>query len=452
LLNLSLKRPITPLARILSAICDISYRNMTDSIRVSHLFTRTSKETNQEDVSRNAQLLVRAGYVQRLMAGVYSYLPLGMRVLEKIESVIRQEMNAIGGQEVLMPALQPKDIWSTTGRWDKVDVLFKLMGAGDRELALGPTHEEVVTPLVTSFIKSYRDLPTNAYQIQTKFRNEARAKSGLLRGREFRMKDLYSFHASQECLDSFYEKAIEAYHKIFARCGLGSITLLTYASGGIFSKFSHEFQAVTPYGEDTIFRVPGTNVAINKEIIGETSALKELVPGYKEGDEKSFEEVKAIEVGNIFKLGTRFTEAFSARFTDSAGKQQPILMGCYGMGSSRVLGTIAECLSDERGLIWPSQIAPYQAALVSLAKDEAERAKADQIFNELIGAGIETFYDDRPDTRAGEKFGDADLIGLPYRVIVSGKTLAQNKVEFKARNSDQSSLVELSEAINKIKL
>jgi prolyl-tRNA synthetase len=424
---------------------------MTANIRASQLFTRTSKETNQEDVSRNAQLLVRAGYVQRLMAGVYSYLPLGMRVLSKVEGIVREEMNKLGASEVLMPALQPKDIWDTTGRWDKVDVLYKLIGAGDRHLALGPTHEEVVTPLVTSFIKSYRDLPTAAYQIQTKFRNEARAKSGILRGREFRMKDLYSFHASQEDLDQFYDRAITAYHNVFRRCGLGAITLLTYASGGVFSKYSHEFQSVTPYGEDVIYKLPGTNIAINKEIAGDMAVLRELVPGFKEGAEKDFEEVKAIEVGNIFKLGTRFTEAFSAKYTDSAGKLQPIIMGCYGIGTSRIMGTIAECLSDDKGLVWPSEVAPYQVALVSLARDEGERSKTNEIFETLLKAGIETFYDDRDDLRAGEKFGDADLIGLPFRVIVSGKTLAQNGVEFKRRDSATAEVISVEALVERIK-
>lgn len=424
---------------------------MADAIRATQLFTRTSKETSQEDVSRNAQLLVRAGYVQRLMAGVYSYLPLGIRVLSRIEMVVREEMNRLGAQEILMPALQPKDIWETTGRWDKVDVLFKLLGHGDRELALGPTHEEVVTPLVTSFIKSYRDLPTAAFQIQTKFRNESRAKSGLLRGREFRMKDMYSFHASQEDLDSFYERVIAAYHRVFKRCGLGAITKLTYASGGVFSKYSHEFQAITPFGEDTIFKIPGSDSAINKEIATEPAVLKELIPNFTQGMEATFEEVKAIEVGNIFKLGSRFTDAFAAHFVDSSSTAKPIVMGCYGIGPSRVMGTVAECLSDERGLIWPSEIAPYQVALVSLARDERERDAANQICTQLTAAGVEVFYDDRDGVRAGEKFSDADLIGLPYRIIVSGKTLAQNGVEFKERTAAESAVISVSNAIDRIK-
>ncbi|MDR3425377.1 MAG: hypothetical protein P4M13_09975 [Alphaproteobacteria bacterium] len=249
------------------------------------------------------------------MAGVYSYLPLGLRVLNHIEGIIREEMNALGAQEILMPALQPKELWDQTKRWETVDVLFRFKGRGDRELTLGPTHEEVVTPLVTRFVRSYRDLPVAAYQIQTKFRNEARAKSGVLRGREFRMKDLYSFHASQDDLDQFYERAVGAYQNVFSRCGLGHQTLLTYASGGVFSKFSHEFQTLTPYGEDTVYRVPGRDVAINKEIVHEEGVLKDVANGKAIED---LEEVKAIEVGNIFKLSTRFTDAFSY--------QTPIIM------------------------------------------------------------------------------------------------------------------------------
>lgn len=411
-------------------------------MRLSELATKTQKQTSDSDVSRNAQFLTRAGYIGRLMAGVYSFLPLGMRVLNNIENIIRDEMNSIGGQEILMPALQPKDIWEKTGRWDKVDILFKLKGAGNRDLALGPTHEEVVTPLMAGFVQSYRDLPKAVYQIQTKFRNEARAKSGLLRGREFRMKDLYSFHDGQDDLDAFYEKATAAYHRIFARCGLGDITLLTYASGGIFSKYSHEFQTVTPYGEDVIYRVPGTDIAINKEIIDDLDVLAELIPDYKPGDEKNLEEVKAIEVGNIFKLGTRFAESFSAGFTAADGTQKFPVMGCYGIGPSRVMGTIAECLSDENGLIWPEQIAPYHIHLVSLVNDAADVEKCEKIYQQLCAAGISVLYDDR-DARAGEKLADADLIGLPHRIILGKKTLAADSFEWKKRKESDSHILPL---------
>jgi prolyl-tRNA synthetase len=412
-------------------------------MRISNLFTRTARESSQSDVSRNARLLTRAGYIDQLMAGVYSFLPLGLRVLNRIETVVREEMDRIGGQEILMPALQPREIWDQTGRWDKVDVLFKLKGAGDRDFALGPTHEEAVTPLVTSFIRSYRDLPRAVYQIQTKFRNEPRAKSGLLRGREFRMKDMYSFHADEASLDEFYQKAIVAYQNIYRRCGIGARTLLTYASGGIFSKYSHEFQTVTPYGEDVIYRIPGTDIAINKEIIGDESVLAELMPGYKAGDEARLEELKAIEVGNIFKLGSRFTDAFSAHYTDRAGMQQKILMGCYGLGPSRLMGAITECLADEKGLLWPKEVAPYHLHLVSLVRESAAIVQCDQIYHRLVAQGIDVLYDDRQGLQAGEKLADADLIGIADRIVVSRKTLAAGGVEWKARLSDQSAVITL---------
>lgn len=420
-------------------------------MRVSQLFTKTTKDVSKSDVSRNAQLLTRAGYIHKLMAGVYTYLPLGLRTLNKIENIIREEMDAIGGQEMVMPALQPRDIWDQTGRWDKVDVLFKLTGQGDRELALGPTHEEVVTPVVTSFIQSYRDLPRAVYQIQTKFRNEPRAKSGLLRGREFRMKDLYSFHTTQEDLDVFYERATAAYQRVYARCGLGDITLLTYASGGVFSKYSHEFQTVTPYGEDTVYKIPGTDIAVNKEIIDDAAVLAELIPGYQPGDEKKLEELKAIEVGNIFKLGSRFTDAFGATYTDADGRAQKILMGCYGIGPSRVMGTVAECLSDDRGLIWPAAIAPYDIHLVSLTRDAEETAQADAIYDALRAAGFAVLYDDRAGLQAGEKLADADLIGLPHRVVVSKKTLAARQVEWKPRTASDNRLLTLTDLIGQMR-
>nr|HPQ50739.1 prolyl-tRNA synthetase [Alphaproteobacteria bacterium] len=320
-------------------------------MRLSALVTKTVKDVSQSDVSRNAQLLTKAGFVDQLMAGVYSYLPMGLRVLSNIENIIREEMETIGAQEILMPALQPREIWDQTERWNKVDVLFKLKGAGDRDLALGPTHEEVVTPLIGRFIQSYRDLPKAVYQIQTKFRNEPRAKSGLLRGREFRMKDMYSFHMDQRGLDDFYELAIEAYKNVYRRCGLGDSTLLTYASGGVFSKYSHEFQTVTPYGEDIVYRVPDTDIAINKELMNDRDALAGIIPNYKEGDEKNLEELKAIEVGNIFKLGSRFTDSFNVEYAGVDGEKRKVVMGCYGIGPSRIMGTIAEVLSDDRGLV-----------------------------------------------------------------------------------------------------
>lgn len=412
-------------------------------MKLSSLCTKTIKDSSSADVSRNAQLLTRAGYINKLMAGVYSYLPLGWRVLNKVENIIREEMNAIGSQEILMPALQPKDIWETTGRWDKVDVLFKLIGQGDRDLALGPTHEEVVTPLIGGYIQSYRDLPKSVYQIQTKFRNEPRAKSGLLRGREFRMKDMYSFHVDQDGLDAFYEKATIAYKNVYKRCGLGDLTLMTYASGGVFSKYSHEFQTITPYGEDVVYRIAGTDIAINKEVMGDKEILKELMPDYKDGDESKLEELKAIEVGNIFKLSTRFTDAFGVGFTDANGEKGQVIMGCYGIGPSRVMGTVAEVLSDDKGLIWPEEIAPFDIHLVSLCRDESEIQSCDAIYNKLTALGMDVLYDDRQGVQTGEKLADADLIGIPLRVLISKKTLAQNAVEVKKRTADTSDIMQM---------
>lgn len=414
-------------------------------MKLSNLSTKTAKDASAADVSRNAQLLMRAGYINKLMAGAYSYLPLGWRVLNKIENIIRAEMDSIGAQEILMPALQPREIWDTTGRWDSVDVLFKLTGQGDRDLALGPTHEEVVTPLMGSYIQSYRDLPKMVYQIQTKFRNEARAKSGLLRGREFRMKDMYSFHVSQNDLDQFYEKAIIAYQNIYQRCGLGDLTLLTYASGGMFSKYSHEFQTITPYGEDVIYRIPGRNIAINKEIIGEDEVLAELIPGYKPGTALHLEELKAIEVGNIFKLGSRFTDAFDIGFTGETGHKEKVVMGCYGIGPSRVMGTIAEVLSDDKGLIWPESIAPYHIHLVSLCRDPSDIEKSEEIYLTLKKLGLDVLYDDRTGYQAGEKLADADLIGLPLRVVASKKTLEQDSLEIKRRSSEKIDIMKIED-------
>lgn len=413
-------------------------------MKQSQLVTKTRKNLSQQEISINAQLLERGGYVSKLMAGAYSYLPLGMRVLNNIETIVREEMNAIGGQEILMPALHPREIWDATERWNKVDVLFKLKGAGDKDLCLGPTHEEVVTPLIGSFIQSYKDLPRYVYQIQTKFRNEARAKSGLLRGREFRMKDLYSFHASVEDLDVYYEKAIQAYFNVFNRCGLGEKTYLTFASGGIFSKYSHEFQTLTPYGEDTIYACIQCKVAINSEILSEQSTCPQCGSTH-------LEEQKAIEVGNIFKLMTRFSEACNVKFTDASGSQHPVLMGCYGIGTSRLIGAIVEVSHDERGIIWPEGVAPFKTHLISLCKTEEEKAQAESLYNNLQAAGIETLFDDREGVSAGEKFADADLLGMPWRIVISSKTIAQHSVELKSRAQPTAELVQIANIISTIK-
>ncbi|MCR4330558.1 MAG: His/Gly/Thr/Pro-type tRNA ligase C-terminal domain-containing protein, partial [Patescibacteria group bacterium] len=376
-----------------------------------HLATKTRKEAPADEVANNAKLLIRAGFVDKLGAGVYTYLPLGLRVLKKIENVIRKAMNEAGGEEILMPSLQPKENWEKTGRWNTMDDLYKVKDSSGRENALGPTHEEVVVPLAGQFVSSYKDLPLYLYQIQNKFRMELRAKSGLLRGREFMMKDMYSFHATEEDLEAYYEKMKGVYQNIFETVGLGGITRLTFASGGSFSKYSHEFQTVTPAGEDTIYLCESCMVAVNKEIIAEQNACPEC-------GNKELKEERSIEVGNIFNLKTKFSDAFGLTYKDSKGEEQKVLMGCYGIGLSRLMGTVAEVLSDERGLLWPASIAPFAVHLLSLGKD----AEAEVLYEALQERGIPVLYDDR-DVSAGEKFADSDLIGIPLRAVVSKKSL-----------------------------
>ena len=412
-------------------------------MKQSKLFGQTTKEIPKDEMSINAQLLIRGGFVDKSMAGVYTYLPLGKRVLTKIENVIREEMDAIGGQEVLMPALQKKEDWQTTGRWD-VDVMMKVKTFFDKEYGLGWTHEEVVTPLAKKYIKSYKDFPFSVYQIQAKFRSEKRAKSGILRGREFSMKDLYSFHTSEKDLDKFYDIAKEAYFKIFDKVNIKNKTYLTYASGGDFSKYSHEFQTLTSAGEDIIYICDKCNVAVNKEIINE---VKNCCP---ECGNKNLKEEKAIETGNIFKLKTKFTEAFDFKFLDENSKENLVLMGCYGMGSSRLLGTIVELFNDENGIIWPKSIAPYQVHLVHLGNKTEVIKEAEKIYSTLQKEKIEVLYDDR-DESAGVKFKDSDLIGIPLRIVVSEKTLSKNKVEIKKRNEDGFELVEIDKIAASIK-
>ncbi len=404
-------------------------------MKQSHLLTKTRKSISSQETSVNAQLLERAGYISKLMAGVYTFLPLGIRVLKKIENIVRHHMDSLGAQEILMPALQPREPWDISGRWDKVDVLYKLK-AGDRDLCLGPTHEEVVTPLVAEYVKSYKDLPQAVYQIQTKFRNEARPKSGLLRGREFRMKDLYSFHATEADLDQYYERVKDAYLAIFKRCGLGSITYFTFAAGGIFSKYSHEFQTITPYGEDTIFLCEGCKIAVNQEIIKDQSSCPQC-------SSTTLIEKKAIEVGNIFKLMYRFSHPFNLTYVDAQDVKRDVPMGCYGLGTSRLMGAIVEVLHDERGIIWPVTVAPYEVQLISLSKKPEIAARAQALYEELSRKGYEVLFDDRQDTTAGEKFADADLIGIPLRLVFSDKTALQDAVEVKERSKTETTFVSL---------
>ncbi|MBI3573256.1 MAG: prolyl-tRNA synthetase [Candidatus Kerfeldbacteria bacterium] len=402
-------------------------------MRQSQLFTKTRKEAPKDEVAISAQLLTRAGFVHKDLAGAYTYLPLGQRVLDKIVSVIREEMVAIGGQEVTLSILQDPELWKKTDRWDdaRLDVWFKSKLKNDQDVGLATTNEESIAAMMTDHIDSYRDLPRYVFQIQKKFRNELRARSGLLRAREFLMKDLYSFSKNDAELDIFYEQAKDAYHEIFRRVGLDDDTFLTFASGGTFSKYSHEFQTVCPAGEDTIYLSRAKNIAINKEVYTD-QVLTEL--GLKKSE---LEEVSAIEVGNIFKLGTKYSEPLGLTFLDEQGKRRPVVMGSYGIGPGRVMATVVEKFHDEHGMIWPESIAPFRVHLLALKMDDREvKSQADELSATLQQKGIETLYDDR-DVSAGTKFAEADLIGIPWRVVVSAKTLTKKKVEVKHRMTGQ---------------
>lgn len=407
----------------------------------SQIFPKTQKTAPADEESKNAKFLTRAGFADKLMAGVYTWLPLGLRVRAKIENIIREEMNALGANEILMPALQPKENWDITKRWDSMDVLFKIKSQTGKEVVLGPTHEEIVTPLAGKFIKSYKDLPFALYQIQNKFRDELRAKSGLLRGREFGMKDLYSFHADEKCLEKYYEKVAKVYIKLFARMGLKAAR--ARATGGSFSKFSDEFQVLTENGEDTIFWCPKCKVYYNNE----------LVKGGKCAEGHDLESPKkSVEVGNIFKLGARFSESFGLSFLDKNGKKQQVIMGCYGIGPTRIVGAIAELMSDERGLIWPKSVAPFAAHIVGLnLNDKKIKKTAEDLYEKLEKLGIEVLYDDRVEPSAGEKFADADLIGIPLRLVVSARSLEKRGVEWKERNKKDAKVVKLGSVVAEVK-
>ena len=411
-------------------------------MKYSNLFTRTRKEDPKDEASNNAKLLLRAGFINKEMAGVYSFLPLGLKVFNNIQNIIREEMNAIGGQEIMMTALQDSDVWEKTGRWDDsvVDIWFKTKMNNGQIVGLANTHEEPITNLMKNFISSYKDLPVYAYQLQTKFRNEVRAKSGIMRVREFIMKDLYSFNKSTDDLDIFYEKAKQAYINVFDRVGIGSQTYLTFASGGAFSKYSHEFQALCDAGEDIIYVNKERRLAVNKEVYTD-EVLADL-----DLSKDSLEECKAIEVGNIFKLGTRFSAALGLNYTDQDGSEKPVVMGSYGIGPGRLMGTIVELNFDEKGMCWPESISPFKYHLTALNLDDAEvKSTADEIYAKLTQKGVEVFYDDRVQVSTGEKFSDADLFGFPCRVIVSKKT--GSNVELKFRKSDKSELVNIKDFI-----
>ncbi|MEN9405521.1 MAG: hypothetical protein RLY47_480 [Candidatus Parcubacteria bacterium] len=412
----------------------------------SHLFTKTRREAPADETAKNAQLLIRGGFVHKEMAGVYDLLPLGVRVLNKINGIIREEMNAVGGQEVHLSALQNPETWKTTNRWDDevVDNWFKTELKAGGMLGLGFTHEEPLTELMKNHISSYRDLPRAVYQIQTKFRNELRAKSGIMRGREFLMKDMYSFSSNEAEHLAFYEKAKEAYFNVFRRVGLGETTYLTFASGGSFSKFSHEFQTVTEAGEDTIYISKENKIAINKEVFTD-EVKKDLGLG------DDFIEAKAVEVGNIFTLATKFSDALGLTYKDETGEVKPVFMGSYGIGPTRLIGTIIETLADDKGIVWPKSVAPYDVHLVVIGSEKPDvAAQAEKIAADFSARGFDVLLDDR-DARTGEKLGDADLIGIPMRVVISEKTMAEGKLEAKARTADTASFMSFDEVVEALK-
>lgn len=413
-------------------------------MKLSQLFTKTSKTAPADETSKNAMLLIQAGFVHKEMSGAYTFLPLGQRVLENICNIIREEMNAIGGQELKLTSLQDADIWKQSGRWDDevVDVWFKTKLKNDTELGLGWTHEEPLVRAVQPFVKSYKDLPFMAYQIQTKFRNEVRAKSGVMRGREFLMKDMYSFARTQPEHDELYEKTQAAYTKVFDRLGVGDKTFLTFASGGAFSQFSHEFQTICDAGEDIIYLNRAKKIAVNEEVLND-EVLEQL--GLVRDE---LEQVKAAEVGNIFTLKDKFSKPLGLSFTSEDGQETSVLMGCYGIGPSRLVGVIAELFADDKGLVWPEAAAPAKVYLARLGTDEAVVAAADALYEELTSRDIGVLYDDRDEVRPGEKFADADLMGIPYRIVVSNKTVAADSYEVKRRTEAEAHNVTKTELLN----
>lgn len=411
-------------------------------MRQSQLFTKTRKEAPADEVSKNAQLLIRAGFIHKEMAGVYSYLPLGLKVIKKIENIIREEMNAIGGIEMKTSVLQNKEVWEKSNRWDDgvVDNWFKTKLKNGGEAGLSFTNEEAYSNILNQYVNSYKDLPIYPYDFKEIFRNETRSKSGIMRGKEFYWKALYSFSKDEIEHNIFYEKAKIAYQNVFNRVGIGYLTYMTFASGGTFSKFSHEFQTLTNAGEDTVYVYKDKKIAINKEV---------FVPEVKKelglGDD--YEEVRAVEVGNIFTLGTKFSEPFDLKYKNEKGEENFVFMGSYGIGLGRLMGTVVEVLSDEKGIVWPKEVSPFAVHLVRLGDKEETVSFAEKIYKDLESRGIEVLYDDR-DLRPGEKFADSDLIGIPVRFIISDKTVAENKIEIKKRTEMESRLVSLDEAIS----
>lgn len=411
----------------------------------TELFTKTSKTVPADETSLNAKLLIKAGYVHKEMAGVYAYLPLGLRTLEKIKAIIREELNAIGGEELLMTNLQPKAVWQTTGRWDDkmVDIWFKTKLQTGEDIGLAWSHEEPIMNMLRDYVHSYKDLPVAVYQFQTKLRNELRAKAGIMRGREFLMKDMYSVHATKDDLEQFYNSVIEAYERIYGRLGIGNLTYVTFASGGAFTKYSHEFQTICDAGEDWLYLDRENNVAVNEEVLDD--AVRDL-----KLDRNKLEKVRSAEVGNIFNFGTEKAEQMGITFADRDNAQKPFYYGSYGIGVTRVMGVIAELFSDDRGLVWPDNIAPYRVYLVTIGTDPVVLEQGQNVYDQLQSAGVDVLWDDRTDARPGEKFADGDLMGIPHRVVISPKTIAAGALEYKGRTAESSENLSLEQLIDKL--
>ncbi|MBP6883744.1 MAG: prolyl-tRNA synthetase [Candidatus Pacebacteria bacterium] len=413
-------------------------------MRQSKLFTRTKKEAPADETSKNAELLIRGGFVYKEMAGVYSFLPLGLRVLNKVENIIREEMDAIGGIEMRTSVLQSKEVWEKSDRWsdEVVDSWFKTKLKNGGELGLSFTNEEAYSSILKQYVSSYKDLPIYPYDFKNIFRNETRTKSGMMRGREFYWKALYSFSKTEAEHNEFYEKAKVAYQNVFKRVGLGHVTYMTFASGGSFSKFSHEFQTITSVGEDTIYLDENLGIAINKEVYND-----EIIAELKLDKEKLVEK-RAVEVGNIFSLGTKFSAPFDLKYKDENSQENLVIMGSYGIGLGRLMGTVVEALADDKGIIWPASIAPFAVHLLLLGESEAVKNEADRVYDILSQAGVEVLFDDRSGVSPGEKFADADLLGMPYRAVVSERSMKEGGVEVKKRIEDKGKIINAEELVS----
>jgi len=412
-------------------------------MKATQLFTHSTKEIPSDETSKNAQLLLRAGFISKEMAGVYAYLPLGLRVIEKIKAIVREEMNAIGGQEIIMTSLQQKELWEKTDRWDdeKVDIWFKSALKNGAEVGFGWSHEEQITNMMRNFIHSYKDLPQSMYQFQTKLRNELRAKSGIMRGREFVMKDMYSYAYSDAEHQKIYDQVTAAYLRIFDAIGIGDKTFLTYASGGAFTEFSHEFQTITDAGEDIVYLDEDKKLAVNEEVYSDEIISRLSL------DKKNLKKVKTAEVGNIFSFGIAKSKQLDLKFTNKEGKEEYVVLGSYGIGITRLMGVIVELFSDEKGMMWPESISPYKVYLAQLGQDKAVLDAAKRLYEILIKNNVEVFWDDR-DARPGEKFSDADLYGFPYRIVVSQNTVKANEYEVKKRNENEAHHFTIDELLN----